>query len=63
MKGSVKVLTALIGTLMAMPNSNMNEVHQLSMRKNALLVNGFTGPQPSFVPNQRQRRKLQRQTA
>lgn len=59
-KGIVKDLTVRIQTLRAMGNGAY--AAQLQYERDMLLTNGSRPPIPANLKNQRQRRKLERQT-
>lgn len=59
--GMIAILNAMIGAARGGEKPDVQEAQRLQHQKNTLLVNGFSGPEPRKVPNQRQRRKLLRQ--
>jgi len=66
--GTIKMLMGLMAAIMSQPIkdesiriSKSATLSDLSLRKSMLLTNGFSGPEPRRIPNQRQRRKLDRQ--
>jgi hypothetical protein len=58
--GIIAAIGAMLSGLMSKPEGTTNE--HLQVRKNFLLTNGGAAPIPSRFLNQRQKRKLQRQT-
>lgn len=58
--GIIALISAMIGGLMERPKDM--PVAELHSRKGQLLTNGGMAPIPHKLPNQRQRRKLARQT-
>ena len=58
--GLIALLSAMIGGTVAMPKGE--DTASLSHRKNMVLTNGGAAPIPYKMMNQKQRRKLQRQT-
>lgn len=58
--GQIAMLSAMIAT--SMRDNQMKDVPALMYRRNELLTNGGLPPIPARMLNQRQRRKLYRQT-
>lgn len=57
-KGIVKFLASAIAGLINTPGKESGEKKmEMIQHKNMLLINGYTGPMPTRVKNQRQKRK------
>lgn len=58
--GIIKIIGAMMAGMMGQPGvkgPNRMNVHELATHKSNLLLNGYAGPVPHRINNQRQRRK------